>query len=220
MSLISTFYLGPAADVARAIRERPATATTEFPSSDLSVSILERGGLTVDQIEAACAALGELRGARDSTVSVGAGDILDGDGDERQVVRITPAFVAAFASLTDAEAEQLSRRLLERELADAREFNDRRRRMALRPFQSRLDYAAFVLVAAFAWLESRSFLVTLAVTGAFALLAFFVLPRWRLRKISAPRAPDADFRPALLRIAEICRTAARARQDLVYEWSL
>lgn len=217
MSVLSTFYVGPSAEIARAIRERLGQVDSEFPSLDLSYGLSMPGGLVGDQIEAAYAALSRLRGGGPRRRPIG--KVLEG-GEESQVIRVAPDFVAAFSTLTEAEAEEVSRRLQEQEMEEERSEVERRRRLASRPLQSGLDLLALILVPLLVWARSRSVAWAAFVGIAFAILGLVVLPWWRRRKV--PRVPTApaDHRPALLRMAEICRVASRSKQDLVYMWSL
>lgn len=213
MSLTSTFYVGAAAEIARAIQKTPLAAAETFPSM---------GGLQFGEVELACGTLRALRGVSDPSLSIDAGDVLSGTAEGGQVIRMAPGFVSAFAELTDAEAGEISRVLVESDQKDMREFEDRMRRNASRPIQSPLDYAALVMIPVFAWIKSGSISITLAIAAAWLTFALVVLPWWRRRRSPALRAsaPPDEYRPGLLRLAKLCRRAMRERQDVVYEWSL
>jgi hypothetical protein len=228
MSLISTFYAGAAPEIATAVRERPATADAEFASVDLGVRITDTSGLFADQIDAACRELARMRGKRPVGMKRFIAEVLDGDGEEAQVVRLAPAFVKAFAALTEPETSELSRRLADREAEQDREFRERMLQLASRPIQSKFDYVALVIVPLFTWGFMRragagstpSVLVAVAVGGAFVALTFLVLPWVRRRKIPAEKPSSLDYTRALAALAGLCRKAERERLDLVYEWSL
>lgn len=221
MSLISTFYAGPVKDVATAIRDRPATADEEFPSAQAS-------GLFQPGIDGACRELGKLRGKRAEGLKRYVAEVLDGDGEESQVVRLAPAFVKAFAALTEAEASEISRRLVEKDAQEDRADRERRLALASKPIQSRLDVVALVITPVLAWSFALRFgagrkaalVVGAAVGVAFFALTFLVLPWVRRRKIPPERPSDTDYAPELGELAELCRKAERERLDLVYEWSL
>lgn len=221
MSLISTFYAGPVKDVAAAIRDRPATADEEFPSAQAS-------GLFQPGIDGACRELGKLRGKRAEGLKRYVAEVLDGDGEESQVVRLAPAFVKAFAALTEAEASEISRRLVEKDAQEDRGDRERRLALASKPIQSRLDVVALVITPVLAWSFALRFgagrkaalVVGAAVGVAFFALTFLVLPWVRRRKIPPERPSDTDYAPELRELAELCRKAEREKLDLVYEWSL
>jgi hypothetical protein len=224
MSLISTFHAGPVSDVAAAIRDRPATADEEFPSAHAS-------GLFQPGIDDACRELGKLRGKRPQGLKRYVAEVLDGDGEESQVVRLAPAFVKAFATLTDAEASEISRRLVEKEAQEDRSSRARLVALASKPIQSRLDVVALMLMPVLGWHFALRFgarmtvaLVVGATVGiAFLALTFVVLPWVRRRKIPPERPSRADgtgYVAELRDLAELCRKAERERLDLVYEWSL
>lgn len=224
MSLISTFYAGPAKDVAAAIRDRPATADQEFPSAQAS-------GLFQPGVDAACRELGKLRGKRANGLKRYVAEVLDGDGDESQVVRLAPAFVKLFAELTEAEASEISRRLVAQEAQEDRASRARRLALASKPIQSKLDVVALVIAPIFGWRFASRFgagrntalAVGAGVGVAFVALTFLVLPWVRRRKLQPERAPGAggtDHAPELRDLAELCRKAQREELELVYEWSL
>lgn len=224
MGLISTFYAGPVKDVAAAIRDRPATADEEFPSAQAS-------GLFQPGIDGACRELGKLRGKRAEGLNRYVAEVLDGDGDESQVVRLTPAFVKAFAQLTEAEASEISRRLVEKEAQEDRESRARLLALASKPIQSRKDVVALALMPILAWHfalrsgagKNTAVVVGVAVGLAFVALTFLVLPWVRRRKIPPERASGAGgaaYASELRDVAELCRRAAREELDLVYEWRL
>lgn len=126
-------------------------------------------------------------------------EVLTGD-DESRLVRLTPAFVNAFAHITGAEAGGIARRLVERDAQENRAFRARGLARASRPIQSRLDLLALGLAPVFAWhfaLKSGAGMQAAMLTGAavgtaLAALAFFVLPAVRRRRILSQRAPLDD----------------------------
>jgi hypothetical protein len=221
MSLISTFYVGPAKEIAAALRDRPETADEEFPS--LQTSALFQSG-----IDAACRELGRIRGKRSAGLNRYVAEVLDGDGEESQVVRLKPAFVTTFAALTKTEAAEISRRLVEKDEQEDHAFRQRQFALASKPIQSKRDLLALIIMPVFAWsmalrmgTTSRAAILIGAVAGlAFLALTFLVLPWIRRRKISPERSSQDDYAPSLSEIAELCRKAERDGLDVVYEWSL
>jgi hypothetical protein len=211
MGLVSTFYAGSAKEVAAALRERAAAADYEF--SSLHTSALFQPG-----IDAACRELVRMRGKRPSGLKRYIAEVLDGDREESQVVRLDPAFVTTFGTLTNVEAVEISRRLAEKEQEEDGAFRQRQLEAVSRPFQSKRDLLALVLMPIFAWHMSlrsgtsprAAVLVGSAAGVAFLALTIVVLPWARRRKVPPARAARDDHAPTLNELAGLCRRAERA----------